>query len=78
MTKQDRSYFNCGAFDINGFLTENYVYPIQWKMTMLFLSFAFMLMTVAVCLTLITCCRQSMMGKSIHNITGAAQIIAGR
>lgn len=44
---------------------------------MLFLSLAFILMTFAVCLTLVTCCRQAMMGKSIHNITGAIQIIAG-
>lgn len=77
MSKLDKSVFNCGAFDIKGLLTENYVYPIQWKLAMVFMSFAFVIMTITVSLTLVTCCRQSIFGKSIHNIAGAAQIISG-
>lgn len=78
MNKMDKSFFNCGAFDINGLLTENYVYPIQWKLAMIFLSFAFVIMTITVSLTLVTFCRQSIFGKSIHNIAGAAQLISGK
>lgn len=76
-TVMDRNIFNCGSFDINGLFTENYVYPIQWKLSMIFISLGFIVMTATVFSTLVTCCRQSVLGKSIHNITGSAQVVSG-
>lgn len=73
-----KGHFNCGAFDIKGLLTENYVYPLQWKMCMIFISFAFIMMTITVFLTMVSCCRQAISGKSIHNIAGALQLIASK
>lgn len=73
-----RTQYHCGPFDIEGFATENYVYPPEWKAAMFFISFGFIILSGTVFLTLITCCRQSIMGKSIHTITGSAQMISGK
>lgn len=73
-----KGHFNCGAFDIKGLLTENYVYPLQWKVCMIFISFGFIMMTITVFLTMVSCCRQAIGGKSIHNIAGAFQLIASK
>jgi len=71
-----KGQYNCGTFDIKGLLTENYVYPLQWKVCMIFISFGFIMMTITVFLTMVSCCRQAISGKSIHNIAGALQLIA--
>ena len=73
----DKTRYNCGPFDLDGFLTENDVYPFAWKASMVFISFGFIVMSATVLLTMLTCCRQSIMGKSIHNITGSAQVVSG-
>lgn len=75
MDKQQ--HYHCGTFDLDGFATDNAIYPSAWKATMFFASLGFALLTVTVLLTIITCCRQSCCGKSVHNITGSAQAIAG-
>lgn len=69
--------YHCGAFDIDGFATDNYVYPGLWKASMFFISLGFTILTITVFLTLVTCCRQSLFGKSIHNITGSVQVFSG-
>lgn len=73
----DKSRYHCGPFDFDGFATDNEVYPPAWKASMFFISLGFFILTTTVVLTLITCCRQSIFGKSIHNITGSAQVISG-
>lgn len=69
--------FSCAPFDLDGLATDDIVYPIQWKISRVFIVIGFILMTATIILTLITCCRQSIFGKSLHNLTGAAQTIAG-
>ncbi|KAM7345885.1 LHFPL tetraspan subfamily member 2a protein isoform 1-T4 [Cochliomyia hominivorax] len=69
--------FHCGPFDLDGLTTDSTIYPTAWKATMVFISLGFVLLTMTVMCTLISCCRQSIIGKSIHNMTACAQVIAG-
>ena len=69
--------FHCGNFDLDGFATDSEIYPTAWKATMFFISLGFVLLTLTVVCTLLSCCRQSVFGKSIHNMTACAQVIAG-
>lgn len=69
--------FHCGPFDLDGFATDSEVYPTAWKATMFFISLGFVLLTMTVLCTLLSCCRQSVFGKSIHNMIACAQVIAG-
>lgn len=72
-----KSRYHCGPFDLDGFATDTNVYPPQWKAAMFFISLGFAILSGTVLLTLVTCCRQALLGKSIHNITGSAQVVAG-
>lgn len=69
--------YHCGTFDLEGFATDSDVFPTPWKAALLFQSAAVLLMALSTVCTLITCCRQSVLGKSIHNCTGSAQVFAG-
>lgn len=73
----DKIRYHCGPFDLDGFATDNDVYPPAWKASMFFISLGFFILTTTVLLTIVTCCRQSMFGKSIHNIAGSAQVVSG-
>ncbi|XP_011205428.1 LHFPL tetraspan subfamily member 2a protein [Bactrocera dorsalis] len=68
--------YHCGPFDLDGFATDSNVYPSAWKATMFFMSLGFAVHSITVALTLVTCCRQSAFGKSIHNMTGCAQVVS--
>ncbi|XP_020808181.1 lipoma HMGIC fusion partner-like 2 protein isoform X1 [Drosophila serrata] len=70
--------FHCGRFDLDGLATDSSVYPGEWKAAMFFVSLGFILLSVTVLLTLLTCCRQSAFGKSIHNMTACAQVVSGK
>ncbi|XP_037947450.1 LHFPL tetraspan subfamily member 2a protein-like [Teleopsis dalmanni] len=69
--------YHCGPFDLDGFATDGNVYPTEWKIAMFFISFGFAVFSLTVFLTLLTCCRQSAFGKSIHNMTACLQVISG-
>lgn len=69
--------FHCGPFDLDGFATDSSVFPTPWKVSLVVLGTAALTMTLTVGCTLVSCCRQSVFGKSIHNCTGAAQVVAG-
>lgn len=69
--------FSCGPFDLDGLATDNDVYPLPWKFAKFFIALGFVIMTLTTFLTLATFCRQSIMGKSIHTVTGSAQAVAG-
>ncbi|XP_061400736.1 LHFPL tetraspan subfamily member 2a protein [Musca vetustissima] len=70
-------HFHCGAFDLDGFATDSEIYPSTWKAAMFFISLGFVLLTLTVLCTLVSCCRQSIFGKSLHNMTACAQVTAG-
>lgn len=69
--------FHCGPFDLDGFATDSEIYPAPWKAAMFFIALGFVLLTLTVLLTLFSCCRQSLFGKSLHNMTACAQVVAG-
>lgn len=69
--------FSCAPFDLDGLATDNDVYPLPWKFAKFFIALGFVIMTLTTFLTLATFCRQSIMGKSIHTVTGSAQAVAG-
>ncbi|XP_030558330.1 LHFPL tetraspan subfamily member 2a protein [Drosophila novamexicana] len=69
--------YHCGRFDLDGFATDGSVYPLEWKVAMFFMSLGLVLLSLTVAATLLTCCRQSAFGKSIHNMTACAQVLAG-
>lgn len=69
--------FHCGPFDLDGFATESNVFPTPWKVALFVLGAAALTMALTVGSTLVSCCRQSVLGKSIHNCTGSAQAAAG-
>lgn len=75
--QMDRIGFHCGPFDLDGLATDNSIYPPEWKACMFFISLGFFILSGTVLLTLVTCCKQSAFGKSIHNLVGAAQVISG-
>lgn len=70
--------YHCGRFDLDGFGTDDSVYPAEWKAAMFFMSLGFVLLSLTVAATLLTSCRQSACGKSIHNLTACAQVLAGK
>ncbi|ALC42362.1 CG3770 [Drosophila busckii] len=69
--------YHCGRFDLDGFATEGSVYPAEWKAAMFFMSLGLMLLSITVGATLLSCCRQALWGKSLHNLTACAQVLAG-
>lgn len=69
--------YNCGPFDLDGLTTDNDVYPLPWKFAKVFIVLGFIIMTLTLLLTIVTFCRQSIFGKSIHTVTGSAQAFAG-
>ncbi|XP_055374568.1 LHFPL tetraspan subfamily member 2a protein [Condylostylus longicornis] len=73
----ERIGYHCGPFDLDGFGTDSRVYPPEWKACMFFMSMGCVILALTVLLTMVTCCRQSIFGKSIHNLTACAQVISG-
>lgn len=69
--------FHCGSFDLDGFATDSNIYPTEWKAAMFFVSAALILTGITVAFSLMSCCRQSIFGKSIHSVTGSGQALAG-
>ncbi|KAH8415959.1 hypothetical protein KR222_005302 [Zaprionus bogoriensis] len=74
---QQQQGYHCGRFDLDGFATDGSVYPLEWKAAMCCMSLGFALLALTVAATLLTSCRQSACGKSIHNMTACAQVLAG-
>ena len=72
-----RGTYHCGAFDLNGFLTDGQIYPPEWKAAMFFVSLGLVIMCLTVIMSMASCCRQSLFKKSIHNLAGSGQVMAG-
>lgn len=70
--------FHCGRFDLDGFATDAHIYPDAWKATMFFISLGCVLLSTSVLGTLLSCCRQALCGKSLHNVIACWQVAAGK
>ncbi|XP_012251871.1 LHFPL tetraspan subfamily member 2 protein [Athalia rosae] len=68
---------HCGNFNADGLATPSSVFPNCWKATLFFLALGMAVMTVTVIAALLGCCVQSIGKKSIFDLAGVAQSIAG-
>lgn len=84
----------CTVLAVRGLATESHIYPDVWKAATVFLCFGkiheyckhvlkcclsgLTITSFTVCTGLLSCCFQSIFKKSIFNISGAAQAIAGK
>lgn len=53
------------------------MFPTAYKATLFFFSLGLAMMAITVLAALLGCCKQSIGRKSIFNIAGAAQALAG-
>ncbi|XP_050510307.1 LHFPL tetraspan subfamily member 2 protein [Diabrotica virgifera virgifera] len=67
----------CTLLALRGLATESHIYPVPWKAATVFLALGLAIMTLTVCTGLLSCCFQSIFKKSIFNLSGVAQAIAG-
>ncbi|XP_053978552.1 LHFPL tetraspan subfamily member 2 protein [Hylaeus anthracinus] len=68
---------HCANFNIDGIATDSSVFPACWKASYFFMSLGLAIMSLTVLAALIGCCIQSIGRKSIFNLAGVAQVIAG-
>ena len=68
---------HCANFNVDGFATDSNVFPGCWKASLFFLSAGLAAMSVTVMAALLGCCVQSIGRKSIFNLAGVAQAVAG-
>lgn len=68
---------HCANFNVDGFATDSNVFPGCWKASLFFFSAGLATMSVTVMAALLGCCIQSIGRKSIFNLAGVAQAVAG-
>ncbi|XP_066587747.1 LHFPL tetraspan subfamily member 2 protein [Prorops nasuta] len=68
---------NCANFNVEGFSTASTVFPTCWKASLFFLSLGLAVMAMTILAALLGCCVQSIGRKSIFNLAGVAQAVAG-
>ncbi|XP_063977967.1 LHFPL tetraspan subfamily member 2 protein [Diachasmimorpha longicaudata] len=68
---------HCANFNADGFATDPSVFPSCWKASLFFLSLGLSVMALTVFAALLGCCVQSIGRKSIFNLAGVAQAVAG-
>lgn len=68
---------HCANFNVDGFATDSSVFPGCWKASYFFLSLGLAIMAMTVLAALLGCCIQSIGRKSIFNLAGVAQVVAG-
>ncbi|VEN39691.1 unnamed protein product [Callosobruchus maculatus] len=67
----------CTLLAVRGFATDSHIFPDVWKAATVFLALGLSVTAVTVCTGLMSCCFQSIFKKSIFNISGVAQAVAG-
>ncbi|XP_058798354.1 LHFPL tetraspan subfamily member 2 protein [Phymastichus coffea] len=68
---------HCANFNMEGMATDSSVFPTFWKLSLFFMSLGLAIMGSTVVTALLGCCVQSVGRKSIFNLSGVAQAIAG-
>lgn len=69
---------SCTTIAVDGFSTDSEVYPNTWKASTFFIALGLTIMAVSVILAFCSFCFQSICKKSIYNIVGAIQALAGK
>ncbi|XP_031784918.1 LHFPL tetraspan subfamily member 2 protein isoform X2 [Nasonia vitripennis] len=68
---------HCGNFNMEGLATDSSVFPGCWKASLFFMALGLTVMGITVVAALLGCCVQSVGRKSIFNLAGVAQAVAG-
>jgi hypothetical protein len=68
---------HCANFDVDGFATHSSLFPNCWKAALFFVALGLAVMTITVMAALMGCCVQSIGRKSIFDLAGVGQSIAG-
>ncbi|OXU25736.1 hypothetical protein TSAR_012405 [Trichomalopsis sarcophagae] len=68
---------HCGNFNMEGLATDSSVFPGCWKASLFFMALGLTVMGITVVAALLGCCLQSVGRKSIFNLAGVAQAVAG-
>ncbi|CRK99929.1 CLUMA_CG013229, isoform A [Clunio marinus] len=66
--------FECSTFPLT---TANEIFPLCWKISYIFMAVGFFILGVTSVFSLLSFCRQSLFGKSLHSVTGSLQILSG-
>lgn len=66
-----------GQFACNTFVFNHANWPIAWKLSWLLMILGFFIISMTSVFTMISLCRQSLCGKSLHTVTGSLQILSG-
>jgi LHFPL tetraspan subfamily member protein len=66
-----------GIFQCANFVFNHGNWPIAWKLSWLLMTIGFFLISLTSIFTILSLCRQSLCGKSLHTITGSLQILSG-
>lgn len=66
--------FECATFALT---TSTEIFPFFWKLSTCMMFMAFIVLSMTCLLTMLSFCRQSILGKSLHTITGSFQILSG-
>lgn len=69
---------HCANFNMDGMATDSSVFPTFWKLSLLFMMLGLAVMGSTVLTALLGCCVQSIGRKSIFDLSGVAQAIAGQ
>lgn len=67
--------FECATFSV--MTTSTKIFPFFWKLSYIFMFLGFATLGFTCFCTLCSCCRQSLLGKSLHTVTGSLQILSG-
>lgn len=66
--------FECATFSLMD--TSTRIFPFFWKLSYVFMLLGFLVLCFTCLCTFLSFCRQSLCGKSLHNITGCLQILS--
>lgn len=66
--------FECATFSL---MTSIRIFPFFCKISYIFMFLGFMVLSLTCFCTFVSFCRQSILGKSLHTITGSMQILSG-
>lgn len=66
--------FDCATFSLS---TSTKIFPFFWKLSSCMMMLSLIVLSMTCLLTMLSFCRQAILGKSLHTITGSFQILSG-
>lgn len=72
--KLSSGVFECATFALT---TSTQIYPFFWKLSTCMMFMSFIVLSMTCLFAMLSFCRQAILGKSLHTITGSFQILSG-